>query len=464
MSKKSKKINNVWDLTAEEQQEEIEKFAEFENGEVNIMSLVGNKASKGLNDKGFSAGLESLIVNDQKKKFGIPTDQPVMTDEEKDFWDSDDNEVERVYPEDSMDSDGDADYDESAEELAESNGPDDMNEEVKFNGVRSVVFRTGFPLDVVHRIVIDDGICPTVTSVDSALTEKLTGYYDADDIGDAITMLFNYIITLKHPAAIYDYNDFMNPDFWVFARIANGEYNQRRYKFFSTETQVFCYVVDDDSVNVMNHVLSKLYSEDPNEILKIFIGMAYAAGTIHQAFWIEDSEYISRLVLNSKINMQKEFHNLFSSDPTTVKIVRCGEETVNDQVKLLDAEEVQTTARGLITMLTGDGYFGDDDAYDDEEDDDEEESSDEMNQEEESEEETEFDGLGDDMEMVETEEEPEVPVVQTVPVKPVQQPSLTPEKKEFKTANVAPVKQPTTDSTDDDLDNLVIPVIRKDRG
>ena len=64
-NKKSKKIKNLWDLTAEEQEMQADKLYELEKGKIDIMDLAGINPS--LNDNGLSSGIEELIVKDLTK-------------------------------------------------------------------------------------------------------------------------------------------------------------------------------------------------------------------------------------------------------------------------------------------------------------------------------------------------------------------------------------------------------------
>lgn len=389
MSKKSKKIGNVWDLTPEEQQKQLDEFAEFEKGNVDIMSLIGNKSMRGVDENGFSAGLEAIILKDQKKLDNNYDDEPVhglwsTSDShcsESDDYDNDTAiapKVNIIAPKVYQDQ-----YAEDVSNIVNSaadtndNFEPDENPSVNNNpvyhdekSVREYSIKINEDLATLHRLIIDDGICPTVVSLDVAKSENIDHVYDAENAGNACVELSQYIMTLKHPSAIFEMEDFFNTDYWKFGRVLRDDYNKNRYAFFSVGNYVLCYLIDTESINVFNQLINTNYSHTIEEILKIYLSLAYAAGTLHQAFWVEDDDYIKRIFNDKNLNKQSEFHDIFVSDLSTKLVPPHDSVDVDDGVRLIPVEDLQINARDIMSDLSGNDYYDNYDDEDDEEEDD----------------------------------------------------------------------------------------------
>lgn len=389
MSKKSKKIGNVWDLTPEEQQKQLDEFAEFEKGNVDIMSLIGNKSMRGVDENGFSAGLEAIILKDQKKLDNNYDDEPVhglwsTSDSrcsESDDYDNDTAIAPKVniiapkvyqdqYAEDAsniVNSDADTNDNFEPDENPSVNNNSVYHDE---KSVREYSIKINEDLATLHRLIIDDGICPTVVSLDVAKSENIDHVYDAENAGNACVELSQYIMTLKHPSAIFEMEDFFNTDYWKFGRVLRDDYNKNRYAFFSVGNYVLCYLIDTESINVFNQLINTNYSHTIEEILKIYLSLAYAAGTLHQAFWVEDDDYIKRIFNDKNLNKQSEFHDIFVSDLSTKLVPPHDSVDVDDGVRLIPVEDLQINARDIMSDLSGNDYYDNYDDEDDEEEDD----------------------------------------------------------------------------------------------
>lgn len=364
--KKSKKLSgNIWDLTPEEQQAQLAEFEEMEKGEVNVLSLIGDK-HQGLDENGLSAGLEALIVKDQRSKDEVRVG---FDDEMDDEVNPEDFAFNKMKRDDNKDFemrcplDDDVDDDDfwappiavrsSSSLKIESRPLYDMD-------LRLLLFA---PIHELNRLIIDDGIAPTSISFDVATTEDIVGSVDAQQAAEACSQLFNYILSLKHPTAIYEEKDFHNTDFWKFGCVKLNSYNKNRYFFMEDNGYVFCYYIDDTMVNELNKLISEKYSSSVNEILSIYMSMAYAVGTMHQAFFIEEEDYIEKLMNSEEFNQQKEFHDKFVNDLSTELLERGVKPSEQDGIYLMPAKELQIESRRLLEYLSGDDY------YEDEEDD-----------------------------------------------------------------------------------------------
>jgi hypothetical protein len=406
MGKKSKKIKNIWDLTPEEQQQNLDDFAAFEEGEVTVMSLLGNKYQPGLSKTGFSKGLEDVIVRDQKKIHGyndeketvvdtgswleeqitgkkkdkdqksfrdlatksglkpskpssgeIDIDEPVKADKPKTTVfvvptsSARKQQILNVSDVDAEPEEEDVDVDTPSEDIIEE--PDaiiEEDEEIKsstytLDDVRCLSFKNG-----VGHITINDGIAPTTVSLEYISKGEVVPNLDADQAGEICVELMNYITSLKHPTAIYKTDEFYNEEIWKFASVKNGTYNTSKFIFFEDDEYVFAYVIDTKSIEEFQQIINSQY---PEKILDVYINMAYAAGQLNQAFFAGDSKYVYNCYHNEEFNKQKEFHRLFIEDESTV-ICDEGNSTNDDCVETYDLPELQANARETIKYLTGD--------------------------------------------------------------------------------------------------------------
>jgi hypothetical protein len=208
--------------------------------------------------------------------------------------------------------------------------------------------------------VIDDGISPIGLSI-PVLVRSDDVEYDVDpsDASSIALELMNYIITLKFPSAIYECDEFFNEDFYKFSKCSGGKYNTEKYLFAEANGYVYCWLIDYDSWQQFFGFIDRFCPNSVSEVLHVFVGMAYACGRMDTAFFSEDLEFAQAFAASSA-NSKKEFHNEFQNDPDTVLVPRDKKADNSDIVVVHDLEELQSKARELITQLTGESYFDDD--------------------------------------------------------------------------------------------------------
>lgn len=346
MSKKKKKEASIWDLTPEEQISGLRKIDEdLENNRVDsILSMMN--VPPAMSENGLSMELEARISRDINKKYTDKTNEAntvagysqihTVSSEQESYTPVQPDPIEQIR--------------EPLIQISNTVAPVYLRE-ISFNILKDL-----------NRLIINDGIAPTSVSLDIAIQEELDESIaiDSDMVADTMTEVINYIKSLKHPTAIYYTDDFHNTDFWKFGRVSKNSYNDDRYFFMEHDKYVFAYIIDTESVNSLIEMLD---SYDNNDILSIILGMAYAAGTLNQAFFIEDERYIETF-MHSRYNKQKEFHKEFVDDLTTVFIDINAEPDEDDGVDLYPAEALQTNTREIIQLLNGSAYDDDDDEED----------------------------------------------------------------------------------------------------
>ena len=330
----------------------MDELYAIEKGSIDVLSISKVK-SGGINSKGFSHGLENEIAKDMLRK----REAVVSLDES--------SNDEPITGKTNMEMSIGVNPAKNAEEGIVFDNikcikvPSSDDESfLEFNlkeDDRSIKFIVN---DTLNRLVIDDGIAPTSFSFDIGLNQELVRMYDSDELCDLTKALFTYMISLKHPTAIYEYNDFINRDFWKFGSVSKDTYDYEKYVFFTVNGYVLCYNIDKDSVQNFYDFIEKMEYE-PNDILRIYVSMAYAVGTMNQAFFGEDETYIKAL-MKSSYNKQKEFHNLFSNDESTILIPNNQDITSEDGIIMYDLQESQTYVRDVIGKITGTSYFDDD--------------------------------------------------------------------------------------------------------
>lgn len=371
---KKNKTKDIWDLSPEEQAKQMDDLYAMESGDVNVFSLGKAKVGKGINKRGFSNGLESEIVKDfcgeksavvslNEEKYN--NDEPVGKTNMEEILGIKPAREEKVPHKSQPIS-----IDEPSEDITVEQKATPVLE-VKNKYLRQIKFYLNKKF---HRLILDDGIAPSSFSFDIGLTTELQNNHDDAEVADVIPDLMLYIISLKHPTAIYEYDDFVNRDYWKFASVKNGVFDLNKYIFLTNDEYVFCYLIDEESVREFTNFIDELnYGAD--DILRTYISLAYNVGTLHEAFFTDDSSYI-KLLMKSDKNNQKEFHKLFTND-LSITFVPNGEELGEDDgIHMYNIDDLQSYTREMIGKFTGSSYFNDDDEDWDESDDDDESSDD----------------------------------------------------------------------------------------
>ena len=364
---KKNKTKDIWDLSPEEQAKQMDELYAIESGDVNVLSLGKTKVGTGINKNGFSNGLESEIVKDL---CGVTSTPVILGDNQKEpskhpIGKTNMEEVIGVSPVKNEPKSQPIAIDEPKVNVETPASKNCTHTEVKSNGLGLTTVRPiSFNINkYLNRMVLDDGVAPTAFSFDIGLSQELAAMYDASEVSDMIPDLLLYIISLKHPTAIYEYDDFMNRDYWKFASVKGGRFDINKYIFFTANGYVFCYLVDYETIKNFNDYMDEL-KYDHNDDLRTYISLAYATGTMQQAFFVEEEGFI-KLFMKSKLNKQKDFHKIFTND-MSIEFVPNGEDvTEDDGIEMYHIDDLQSYVREMIGRVTGTSYFGDDDGWDD---------------------------------------------------------------------------------------------------
>ena len=392
MGKKKNKRYDIWDLTPEEQNQQMDDMYAIESGCGGILSLA--RIDNSINENGLSLGLEKEIAKDLlgKRDTVVNLDGDEVSDYNLENSVTQMEQLLGVKPtvkkEKKKNKSREIDVDMSTsgsfkpvpkicsvyceEERYEENKPS------KYNGLRFIRFEL---IKELNRLIIDDGgIAPTSYSFDIGVNQDIVAPYDADQAGELCYFMMLYITTLKHPTAIYEYYEFSYKDKWKFVMVDNEQYDHNKFIFFRAGNYILAYLIDDESVSEFHKFMDEM-EYDVHDILKTFISMCYAVGTLNQAFFVEDEEYVKSF-MKSEYNKQNEFHDLFINDKST-KLIEDIEGLDASGAENFILDDIQYYVRKQLSRLTGSSYFDededDDDDYEDEEDDqiDESDSDDE---------------------------------------------------------------------------------------
>lgn len=344
MSKKHK--NDYWDTNSEDQLKILDAFYEAETKDKNVMDLL--KVDPLKEETGIPSSLEQSIIESLTSSAN-----PTIDDSgDEDFWNTNSmNEDDAIDDDESwgtftLESDDDDEEEPDEEEVKEDTKP------VKNIGVglRKITYTIR---EILHRMIVNDGdIAPTAFNFDIAVAQEIVGVYDADDITDKINLLDLYITSLKHPTAIYLKDDFIDEYGCV------ESFDDDKFVFMSVDNFVLAYAINIDSKRHFTEYVGKLteHSTDINDILKIYVSLAFACGTMHQAFFVEEDDYLAYF-MNSTYNQKDLFKKVFFEDKSTNMSFSGDSEMFSD---IISVEALQKLARNTISAMTGEDYFGED--------------------------------------------------------------------------------------------------------
>lgn len=218
---------------------------------------------------------------------------------------------------------------------------------VHVDGVRFILKEELLRMDISDQVVPVSLYIPTLLSTASIVLDE--SEYDSDQLGEDISTLFHYIISCKHPSAMFtvdDFNEFM---------LDVKDYDSDKYIFMILEDQfVLAYKVDGRKE--FTEFLLDECEYTPYEVLKCHISASFIVGTVHSAFFVENGDYLEAF-MNSKYNQTKVFIEEFRDDRST----KLGEKSIDNEHQLIDIRGLQTIARERISYLVGE-----DDDYEDE--------------------------------------------------------------------------------------------------
>lgn len=338
--------------------------------------------SKIIMDNGLSKAINDAIIYKKKSNHSVIVNQDELEDtcDENDYAeefsdvDESDNEIEdtnedtsnwcdEIVNDDSSKTSSDECYDEC---------DDNPNENVyaNFDG-RSVDF---IVFNNLGRLTINDGIAPTSYSFPYGLNRDLNPRIknidlenaDSSAISDMMGLLIDYIVTLKHPTALWTKDEFEAiPNFRIKSKVG---YDFSSYKFFELDNYIAGYYVEKSSLNNLIDTFDDMnYTNE--DIIKSLVSIAYACGNINNAFFDEDDDYLDVLYTNEFYNYKYEFENHFINDEMNA-IANNDDENV-ERPNVMSMKDTQIEARELIEELTHIPYFDDADDFDDDDEDDE---------------------------------------------------------------------------------------------
>ena len=298
----------------------------------------------------------------------------------------------------------------------------------------------------LNRLVVDDGIAPTSVALDVVFEQEIAEEYDAEEIGDIVGLLSNYLISLKHPMAMFTTTEFLEK----FGNVS--KYNNDLFTFLTAQDYVMCYITDPYAFKNLDKMIEEWDDFEIKDFLKVYSALCISAGIVNQAFYVEDASYL-RTFYNSTYNLRQDFTHMFFTHNET----KTSDDEENDNsISAVDTPELQALSRKKLEEILGESYFGFDEDYDedaDDEYDDDEEGSDDP---------------GEDIKQF-------VEDMTKVYNKPAEELAKTPMKSEEKPlTNDTTVEKKTTEETvkpaatpiekvaveDADPENMILPVIR----
>ena len=343
MGKKKKIKNNNWNLSPEQQENFAEELYRKEvNGitqekegdtEIPILSDINNFIRKG--------AVTNVTLNKKEETPTTHLNKEILT-----IHDFDKEIVKEFKP---------------TTEVNEQPAIDESN-------YRKITWVTK-GLSDIYRIVLNDGVSPTSFSLEAGLQQDLLDMeIDDDTTCEYWSKLLTYIISLKHPTAMFKKDEINKGNEFDFSNVIS--FDSDKFMFVDTENYLLAYRLDEQSFDDLEK-LFEVCEYDNRELLKIGVSLAYVCSAIMQAFFIEDEWYLAEFY-ESLFNQKELFYRDFSTDAKTATDYELKEEF--EEFTYFDAKELHISVRGLIEELTGTSYFDDDDEDDDEDYDDDEES------------------------------------------------------------------------------------------
>lgn len=343
MGKKKKKQKDFWgdSLTAKDQMKALDLIADIESGKKS--GKKGNRAASIFDisdvpvddENGLPAGLMNAISKDMKKKHGK------FVEDEVEYTSV------SVIKEEEVD---DEDEKSPLVRMLEQNGKPVRHEVFEYlepeppSTIVPVEFKLNKPL---KRVEITDRVIPVSMRIptlrETAEIEYNENEFDADQLGEDIGLIYSYIISCKHPTAIFTIAEFVD----MMERIV--DYDDTRFIFMILEDEyILAYDMRSESREAFNNYLMDELDYNPVDILRCYISIAYLVGTLHSAFYVEDFQYVMEFK-DSEFNQTYEFIHAINEDEDTYH----GERDDDDEHNLIDVQELQTAARERISVLVG---------------------------------------------------------------------------------------------------------------
>ena len=230
----------------------------------------------------------------------------------------------------------------------------------------SIKFEYIYALD---KLIIDDGTTKKTFAINRAVEDNIYDItdndFDDEQVSDNSSLLLGYIITCQHPYAVVPAS--------VFERDFKSvtEFDFKSYIFVNVDAFVCIYVMSEKNRDTLLS-LARIYEMTRSECMNFWISLSYHCGIVNNAFYVENSEYISEF-MNMTADNYDIFKEIFFNDPTTV--VGDSESDISEYID--DCKFVQTNARKFLSSIVEDDDEDDeddddlDDVYDDDNDDNE---------------------------------------------------------------------------------------------
>lgn len=220
---------------------------------------------------------------------------------------------------------------------------------------------TASVFEPVWRVLINDFIAPTAFAYGYEMEcENLEKYAsDPQEASNIISKIWEYIISLKHPTAIFTFDEFIK----YFGK--TNSYSTVDFVFFvdHNNERIYAYSVNAESISNVNRYANEFLSGSVLELIQFFVSLAYAAGRTDQVFFAENEGYVNNFE-NSEYNQKSLFTKVFLNHDNTVFFddqegdidYICGHMAIKDIV------ELQGEVREILTDI----IEGEDDDDDDE--------------------------------------------------------------------------------------------------
>lgn len=199
------------------------------------------------------------------------------------------------------------------------------------------------------RIVIDDGIAPTVLSIPALEYVDLnssvyTADYDADYIGDVCETLMRFTLINKHPFAIVTLDEYEN----LFRRYRNINTN----KFFIVAISGhYClyYISDSDHKTLMT--LPDIFGlTDDVQRLKFWVNAATQSELGNVAFYRYNSNYVTAVKNLRGEDAVKRYLNLINNDSDTI-FNAIGDINAHNEYDIYDDDVLERTVKTIYEEL-----------------------------------------------------------------------------------------------------------------
>ena len=160
---------------------------------------------------------------------------------------------------------------------------------VTSNDIRQILVRS-FP--ELGFIVMDDGIVSTSVNTFNLWAENEDiidvneSDLDADEVGSILTNMLLCIIANKHPAAIYNMQEFVDKFSCV------KKYDTSRFIFFYYKHFVFAYYMDNEATDCWNNAIIREHKLNMLDMIQTYVAMTVNSGDVHNGFSYENEDYL----------------------------------------------------------------------------------------------------------------------------------------------------------------------------